>query len=48
MGTSVQKIEKTYGHIMVVEQADEITKGQQILRRSDYVIDKPEVIEDDE
>ena len=47
MGSSVSKIESTYGHIMVVEQADEITKGQQILRRSDYVIDTPEVIDDE-
>ena len=48
MGTSVQKIESTYGHIMVLEQADEITKGQEILRKIDYVIDVPEVIDDDE
>ena len=48
MGTSVQKIESTYGHIMVLEQADEITKGQEILRKIDYVIDVPEVIDDEE
>ena len=48
MGTSVSKIESTYGHIMVLEQADEITKGQEILRKIDYVIDVPEVIDDEE
>ena len=46
MGTSVSKIESTYGHIMVVEEADKITKGQEILRKSEYIIDLPEVLED--
>ena len=46
MGTSVSKIESTYGHIMVIEEADKITKGQEILRKSEYIIDLPEVLED--
>ena len=46
MGTSVSKIESTYGHIMVVEEADKITKGHEILRKSEYIIDLPEVLED--
>ena len=47
LGTSVQKIEKTYGHIMVLEQADEITKGQEILRRSEYELTNLEILEED-
>ena len=46
MGTSVSKIESTYGHIMVIEEAEKITKGQEILRKSEYIIDLPEVWED--
>ncbi len=48
MGTSVSKIESTYGHIMVLEQADQITKNQEILKRSGIILDKPEVLEDDD
>ena len=46
MGTSVSKIESTYGHIVVIEEAERITKGQEILRKSEYIIDLPEVWED--
>jgi integrase len=48
MGTSVSKIESTYGHIMVVEQADQITKNQEYLRRMDIILDTPEVVEEDD
>ena len=48
MGTSVSKIESTYGHIMVVEQADQITKNQEYLRRMDIILDIPEVVEEDD
>ena len=48
MGTSVSKIESTYGHIMVLEQADQITKNQGILRRSGVILDTPEVLDDDD
>ena len=41
MGTSVGKIESTYGHIMVLEQADQITKNQeeQRLKRNGVRLD---------
>ena len=48
MGTSVGKIESTYGHIMVLEQADQITKNQEILKRNGVILDKPEVLDDDD
>jgi len=48
MGTSVSKIESTYGHIMVVEQADQITKNQEYLRKMDIILDTPEVVEEDD
>ena len=48
MGTSVSKIESTYGHIMVLEQADQITKNQEILKRNGVILDKPEVLDDDD
>ena len=48
MGTSVSKIESTYGHIMVLEQADQITKNQEILKRVGVILDKPEVLDDDD
>ena len=49
MGTSVGKIESTYGHIMVLEQADQITKNQveQRLKRNGVRLDIPEVLDDD-
>ena len=47
MGTSVSKIESTYGHIMVLEQADQIIKKQEISKRSGINLDTPEVQENE-
>ena len=46
MGTSIQKIESTYGHIEVEQQAELITKAQDQIKRTGYVLSQPEVIED--
>ena len=48
MGTSVQKIESTYGHIQVEQQAELITKAQSHIKATGYVLDKPEVMNEDE
>ena len=48
MGTSIQKIEATYGHIQVEQQAEVITKSQSHIKRTGYVLSKPEVIEEDD
>lgn len=47
MGTSIQKIESTYGHIEVEQQVDKITKAQSVIRKTGFILDKPLVIEDD-
>ena len=47
MGTSIKKIESTYGHIQVEQQADVITKAQAHIKRTGLVLKKPEVIEDE-
>ena len=46
MGTSVNKIESTYGHILLEKEIDVITKNQGLVR-SGITLDKPEVIDDD-
>lgn len=48
MGTSIQKIESTYGHIQVEQQADVITKSQSHIVNAGFVLPKPEVIEEEE
>ena len=48
MGTSIQKIESTYGHIQVEQQAELITKSQSHLKRTGYVLSKPDVIDDED
>ena len=48
MGTSIQKIEQTYGHIEVEQQADLITKAQDHIKKTGFVLNKPEVIEEDD
>ena len=45
MGTSIEKIMSTYGHIQVEKQEELITKAQEQIRRTGFVLDKPEVIE---
>ena len=35
MGTSVSKIESTYGHINTELHAEELTKGQGIIKRTE-------------
>ena len=45
MGTSIQKIENTYGHIEVEKQADLITKAQEHIKRTGFVLNQPEVLE---
>ena len=47
MGTSIQKIDQTYGHIEVEQQADAITKAQDHIKRTGFILNKPEVIEED-
>lgn len=39
MGTSIQKIESTYGHIEVETQADVITKSQDHIRRTGIILE---------
>jgi hypothetical protein len=39
MGTSIQKIENTYGHIEVETQADVITKAQDHIRRTGIILE---------
>ena len=46
MGTSVQKIESTYGHIQVETQVDVITKAQGIVRQTDYILDTPVIVDE--
>jgi len=48
MGTSIQKIESTYGHRQVEQQADVITKSQSHIVNAGFVLSKPEVIEEEE
>ena len=45
MGTSIQKIESTYGHIEVEQQAELITKSQEHIKKTGFVLNKPEVVE---
>jgi integrase len=45
MGTSIQKIEQTYGHIEVEQQAEVITKAQDRIKKTGFVLNQPEVIE---
>jgi len=47
MGTSIQKIEATYGHIEVEQQVEKITKAQGIIKQTGFVLEKPEVFEDE-
>ena len=47
MGTSVQKIESTYGHINTELQADVITKGQGIFKRTETTLETLPTIEGD-
>ena len=47
MGTSISKIEGIYGHITVEQEAEKITKAQGSIKRTGFVMDKIEVIEDD-
>jgi len=46
MGTSIQKIDQTYGHIEVEQQAEAITKAQDHIKRTGFILNQPEVIED--
>ncbi|WP_236072709.1 tyrosine-type recombinase/integrase [Prochlorococcus marinus] len=48
MGTSIQKIEQTYGHIEVEQQADLITKAQDHIKKAGFILNKPEVIEEED
>ena len=47
MGTSIQKIEQTYGHIQVEQQAEVITKAQEHIKKTGFVLQQPEVIDDE-
>ena len=46
MGTSVQKIESTYGHINTELHADLITKGQGIFKRTETSLETLPTLED--
>jgi integrase len=46
MGTSIQKIEATYGHIKVEQQVEKITKAQGLIANTGFVLETPEVYED--
>jgi integrase len=46
MGTSIQKIERTYGHIEVEQQVEKITKAQGLIATTGFVLETPEVYED--
>ena len=48
MGTSIQKIENTYGHIAVEKQADVLTKAQEQIKRTGFVLNQPEVLDVEE
>lgn len=47
MGTSIQKIEATYGHIEVEQQVEKITKAQGLIKQTGFVLEKPEVFEEE-
>ena len=48
MGTSIGKIESTYGHIQVEKQADLITKAQSHIAKTGYELRQPEAYEEDD
>ena len=48
MGTGIDKIMSTYGHIEVEKQADVLTKSQEHIKRTGFVLAQPEVIEEQE
>ena len=43
MGTSVDKIERTYGHINTELHSNEITRNQGFLKRTETIIESKEV-----
>ena len=47
MGTSVSKIESTYGHINTELHAAELTKGQGIIKRTETSLETLPTIEVD-
>ena len=47
MGTSIQKIEQTYGHIQVEQQAEVITKAQEHIKKTGFVLQQPEVTDEE-
>ena len=47
MGTSVQKIESTYGHINTELHAEVLTKGQGIIKRTETNLSTLPTIDDD-
>ena len=47
MGTSVQKIESTYGHINTELHAEVLTKGQGIIKRTETNLATLPTIDDD-
>ena len=48
MGTSISKIEGIYGHITLEQEAEKITKAQGSIKRTGFVMDKIDVIDEDE
>ena len=47
MGTSIQKIERTYGHIQTEQHTDVITSGQGIIRRTETSLQTLPTVESD-
>ena len=48
MGTSIDKIDKTYGHIEVEQEAEKITAAQSHIRATGTELTKPEAYEEDD
>jgi len=47
MGTSVEKIYQTYGHIEVEQQAEVITKAQKHIKNTGLTLEKPEIVDEE-
>ena len=48
MGTSIAKIDKTYGHIEVELEAEKITAAQSHIRATGTELTKPEAFDEDD
>ena len=46
IGSSVNRIMSTYGHIEVMQEAEKITKAQGYIRKTGFILETPEVYEE--